>query len=169
MIENKKKLEQVKNVIDINTTYTKFKYNGEIYSVGDDVQICDYSSEYLIAKIVKIHTTNGIMKYSYWPTIEVNWYYKKSDIAQDKKSLPGLDLNSISEFEVFSSKHKDIIFIETLLGKCNVLTFEEYESLEEISSIMFFTRAFYDPIKVSSNVIKIINLFSIPESLRPSI
>lgn len=148
MLENKKKLEKVKALIDVNMTYKKFKYNGETYSVGDDVQICDYSSEFLIAKIIKIHAINGITKYSYWPTIEVNWYYKKDDIVKDKKYIQGLDLRSISDYEVFSSNHKDIIFIETLLGKCSVLSFEEYEKLEEINSNMFFTRAFYDPVKV---------------------
>ena len=125
-----------------------FKINNEVYSVGECVQIFDEGQEHLVAKIIKILPANGIQKYSYWPTIEIQWYYRKSDIAKDSKLIPGLKLECISDYEVFESNHKDVIFIETIVGKCSILRFEEYEQLDEINGNMFYKRAFYDPIKV---------------------
>lgn len=146
--ENARKLEKIKTVINTRSQFTKVKYNGEIYSIGDDVLIADFGNEYLLGKILKIKNTHGIHKYPYWPSMEVQWYYRKSDIEKDSKSIQGLNIKSISDYEVFTSNHKDVIFIETIVGRCNVLGFEEYEKLEDINPNIYFNRAFYDPVKV---------------------
>lgn len=129
-------------------TYSKVRINGEIYSVGDDVHICDNGNDYLIAKIIKIKPTKGISKYPYWPTVLVQWYYRKSDIETVAGDIPGLKINCISDYELFSSNHKDYIFIETIVSKILVLKFNQYEKLNDINGNVYFTRAFYDPVKV---------------------
>lgn len=76
-------------------------------------------------------------------------YYKKSDVNREKNNLLEDDkFNSISDFEVFKSNHKDIIFIETILSTCEVLTFEEYEAQEQHNPTTFFCRASYDEVNV---------------------
>lgn len=150
-IQDKKvKLETLKKYININKEYKKFKYNDEIYSVGDNILICDYNSNHLIGKIMKINNFNGIRKDFYWPSIQINWYYKKEDIMElSKNIIGGINMDSISNYEVFNSNHSDFIFIETIISKCEVLSFKDYENLEEINSNVYFSRAFFDPIKVS--------------------
>lgn len=149
LLENVKKLEKIKSVLNTKLNYTKFKINGEVFSVGDDVQICDSGNDFLIAKIIKIKPTHGISKYPYWPTIQVQWYYRKSDIEQESKYIQGLKLSSISDYELFSSNHKDYIFMETIVSKCHILKFSEYEKLDDINSNVYFSRATYDPVRVS--------------------
>lgn len=76
-------------------------------------------------------------------------YYKKTDINRESNGLEDDEkFDSISEFEVFKSNHKDIIYIETILSSCNIYTFEEYERQEKHSPTTFFCRASYDPINV---------------------
>lgn len=130
--------------------YTKFKYLGNVYSVGDDVEIFNSESQNSVAKILKIITFNGIKKNFYWPTIEVQWYYKKTDLSVEL--LSQRELKCLSDFEVFLSNHKDVIYIESIVGKCKVLKFSEYEVLEEYFPGLYFTRALYNPIKVSPNL-----------------
>ena len=48
---------------------------------------------------------------------------------------------------MFKSTHTDIVYIESISSKCNVLTFEEYDKIDEPDPNIFFTRASYDPIK----------------------
>ncbi len=81
----------------------------------------------------------------------MNWYYRKSDLLADKKILSKIKIDSISNYELFSSSHKDIIFIETVIAKCLVLSFEEYELLEALNENTYFSRASYDPIKKTFN------------------
>ena len=80
-------------------------------------------------------------------------YYKKSDVSRDKNGLKEDDaiFNSISEYEVFRSTHLDIIFIETIVSRCKIYTYEEYEMLEEHTQSTFFCRASYDPVAVIFN------------------
>jgi hypothetical protein len=153
ILESGDKLKRVKEVIGSKSNFKKFKFNNEIYSVGDDIQIHDDTNECLVAKIVKILTFNGSSKYPYWPTIEVQWYYRKTDIIKDVKFINKFKIDCISNYELFNSNHKDTIFIETIIGKCTVLTLDEYELLDEVNGNIYYTRAFYDPIKVSYVVI----------------
>jgi len=144
--EISEKLEKVQKIVDYGKEYTKIKFKQDIYSVGDNLLIRDFDG-FLVGKLTRIITYNGIKKYPYWPTIEVQWYYKKSDLNREKNALKDDEkYDSISEFELFTSNHKDIIFIETIISLCTVLSLEEYERLDTHSSTTFFTRATYDPI-----------------------
>lgn len=47
--------------------------------------------------------------------------YKKTDLNREKNGLSSDEkFNSISEFEVFKSNHRDTIFIETIISACTV-------------------------------------------------
>ena len=54
------------------------------------------------------------------------------------------NIDSISEYELFPSNHKDIIYIESIINKCNVYTYEEYDNISDPSEFTFFTRANYE-------------------------
>jgi hypothetical protein len=101
---------------------------GNKYSIGEIVLVKDASSDFMIGKITKIVPQNGIKKYPYWPSIQVEWYYKKKEINREMNGLNDKRFSCISEFEVFKSNHRDIIFIETIIAKCQVffLLIERY-------------------------------------------
>ena len=83
--------------------------------------IRDVNEGFLIGKLTKVIHTGGFKKYPYWPTVQVQWYYKKSDVNREKNGLQDDTIfNSISEYEVFKSTHFDIIFIETIISHCKV-------------------------------------------------
>jgi hypothetical protein len=73
---HKDKFEKVAQVINPITNYTKIKYKNEVYSVNDCLLIKDplVKDGYLIARLLQILPTNGIEKYPYWPSIQVQWY-----------------------------------------------------------------------------------------------
>ena len=104
--------------------------------------------KYSIAKLLEIIPRNGMKKHSLWPTIKVQWYYSKTDINKEKNTLTlQKNYDSISEYEVFTSPHKDTIYIETVVCKCFVVHIDEYLKLDEPSDLVYFYRAAYDPIK----------------------
>lgn len=110
--------------------------------------IQDQGGRYSIAKLLEIIPRNGIKKHSLWPTIKVQWFYSKADINREKNSLIAQkDFESISDYELFNSPHKDTIYIETVVRKCFVVHMEEYLQLDEPSDLVYFYRADYDPIK----------------------
>uniref|UniRef100_A0A7S3QRP8 PHD-type domain-containing protein n=1 Tax=Dunaliella tertiolecta TaxID=3047 RepID=A0A7S3QRP8_DUNTE len=47
--------------------------------------------------------------------------------------------------ELFTSDHEDVIHKNTILGKCNVHTLRNYESLQRISDNDYFARFSYKP------------------------
>lgn len=123
-------------------------YNNQIFSINEFLLVSDLEDS-SICKLIKIIPREGIQQApNYWPSIEVQWYYKKNDINRVKNGLTAVKkFNSISEFEIFSSEHRDIIYIESIISKCNVYSFAEYEALESYSENTFFSRAGYDPAK----------------------
>ena len=72
-IGNISRQEKIRRIISSSIQYTKLKYNSKIYSIGDNVIVRDTSGLYLVANIKKIIKSNGIKKYSFWPTMEVEW------------------------------------------------------------------------------------------------
>lgn len=149
LIELKGQLKTlIQKIVNPNTEYTSVKFRGVIYKIGDFIIINDAVEDFSIAKLLKIIPNNGSETYYYWPTIEVQWYYRKRNIHREKNNLVSKKkYNSISEYEVFKSEHKDRVFIESILSKCSVLSFEEYELLEDVTSTVFFCRYGYDPFK----------------------
>mmetsp|Transcript_66145 Transcript_66145/g.92006 ORF Transcript_66145/g.92006 Transcript_66145/m.92006 type:complete len:86 (-) Transcript_66145:157-414(-) len=67
-----------------------------------------------------------IIRIDYEPTvltlINVQWYYRKTDLNNSK-----IDLELISENEVFLTEHTDFIFVDTINGSCNILTYDDYD------------------------------------------
>ena len=64
--------------------------------------------------------------------IEVQWFYKKTDLDTN---IPGLDkrlLDSLADNEVFETTHKDVIYIETINEECQVFKLDDYENLPQI-------------------------------------
>jgi hypothetical protein len=120
---NEEKIQKIQKIVSPNVNYNKIKYKSDIYSIGDYLMVRDVNDGFLIGKLIKIIQFNGMKKYPYWPSIQVQWYYKKSDISREKNGLTDdVIFNSISEYELFKSTHKDTIFIETVLCACKVYT-----------------------------------------------
>lgn len=139
------KLNKIYHLLYPSFSYSAVKYNSNIYNIGDKL-IINGNKDNLIGELVRIIPNNGIKTNPCWPSIEVQWYYKKSDINRKKNNLTNVDMfNSISDYEVFPTNHKDIIYIESVIGKCEVYTYEEYENLSEHTEKTFFSRARYDP------------------------
>lgn len=127
--------------------FDRVKFKENIYAVGDIIQVRILPSyEISVAKIVRIIHSNSLLKYSYWPMIEVDWMYQKKDLM-DLGFIR--DLSWIGSYEVFESNHKDYIFIESILKKVQLLSLEEYQNLEVIDEGVYFTRGKIDILKVS--------------------
>lgn len=140
--EDRKNFEKLTS---LTIDYQHIKYKDFVFSVGDFLLINDISDDYSIGKLVKIIPRNGLNDLAYWPCIRVQWFYRKKDIDVKTNSLDNKKLNSISEFEVFYSEHCDNIFLESVIRKAFVLSFNDYENLSEIKGDVFFCRYGYNP------------------------
>lgn len=135
----------------LNSSCSKFRFHGVVYSEGDAVMLSNGQEDYFVAKIVKFNPRGGIPAYKYWPTIQVQWYYRKSDIM--KGVLPKEDLSDyLSEYEVFESSHLENVIIESIISKCSVTTLEKYEKMQTDSNV-FFTRAAFNHKNVNEAII----------------
>ena len=142
--KDKQGLEKLKKFVDSNLTYDSIKFRNIIFKIGD-VLLIQASEEHLIGELIKIIPINGIKEYPFWPTVQVKWYYKKKDINRKKNNLLNeQNFNSISDYELFPSNHKDIIYIESIINKCKVYTYEEYDNIKDPSDFTFFSRAKYE-------------------------
>ena len=141
---NKQSLEKLKKYVDSNLSYDSIKFRDIIFKLGD-VLLIQASEENLIGELIKIIPANGIKEYPFWPTVQVKWYYKKKDINRKKNNLLNQqNFDSISDYELFPSNHKDIIYIESIINKCTVYSYEEYDNIADPSDFTFFTRAKYE-------------------------
>ena len=120
LAKNKQGLEKIKKYVDPELSYDSIKFRNIIFKIGD-VLLIQASEENLIGELIKIIPTNGIKEYPFWPTIQVKWYYKKKDINRKKNNLLNQqNFDALSDYELFPSNHKDIIYIESILNKCKV-------------------------------------------------
>ena len=71
----KEKIDIVSQIVNPEIIYKKIKYKNEIYNVDDCLLIKDplVSEGYLIARLLQIIPMDGIEKYPYWPSIQVQW------------------------------------------------------------------------------------------------
>ena len=142
--KNKESLEKLKEYVDSNLSYDRIKFRDMIFNIGD-VLLIQSAEENLIGELVKIIPSNGIKEYPFWPTVQVKWYYKKNDINRKKNNLLNQqNFDSLSDYELFPSNHKDIIYIESIINKCKIYSYEEYDNITEPSELTFFTRAKYE-------------------------
>lgn len=130
------------NRLSHKKNYMKFRFHGIVYSEGDTVMLSDGSNGYFVAKIMKFILKGGIPAYKDWPTLQVQWYYRKADI------LSWVELKEdyaefLSEYEVFQSSHFENVIIESIISKCSITTIEKYEQLPNDENV-FFTRAAFD-------------------------
>lgn len=134
---------KISDIVDSTITYTKFKFQGIIYSIGDNVSVKDNikDSNHQIVKIASIIPSKGIDECPFWPCIEVHPYYSKRDIIVSIE-----ESKAISDNELFLSDRSNKIFIETVNRKVTVLTLEDYAKLTEIEEDTYFTRAMYSPL-----------------------
>ena len=52
--------------------------------------------------------------------IQVQWYYKKSDLDMKKLGVDDNELEYIGENEVFPTRHHDKVFCDAIVSKCQV-------------------------------------------------
>lgn len=65
---------------------------------------------------------------------------KKLSILEDEKEY-------IGENEVFPTRHRDKVFADAIVSKCQVYSIKQYDDLESIDfNTTFFTRATYCPL-----------------------
>jgi hypothetical protein len=73
--------------------------------------------------------------------IEIERIFRKDDLPEHILADHG---QTISAAEVFPSKEKIYLYVESIKGKCSILTLEEYGDLGLTSEINFFSRAGFD-------------------------
>ena len=79
--------------------------------------------------------------------IQVQWYYKKSDLDLKKLGVEDTEKEYIGENEVFPTRHRDKVFADAIVSKCQVYSIKQYDDLESIDfNATFFTRATYCPL-----------------------
>ncbi|CAD8059507.1 unnamed protein product [Paramecium sonneborni] len=118
--------------------YQKLKYENQIYHVGQNLCIRGDNRSVYVAKLIKIvklldNQNNCI------PFIKVQWFTRKTELMDLQKDY----LDCISENEVFKTNQFDYIEIERIIGLAIILSYEEYDHIEELNDNIFFMRASY--------------------------
>ena len=65
---------------------------------------------------------------------------KKLNILRDDEAY-------IGDNEVFPTNHHDKIYVDCIYGKCKVYTIQEYDELDSIDNLTYFTRSNYNPLQ----------------------
>ena len=52
--------------------------------------------------------------------IQVQWYYRKQDLDMKKLGVTDDDIEYIGENEVFPTRHRDKVFADAIVSKCQV-------------------------------------------------
>ena len=89
--DDKNKIEQIYHLLFPEIAYNTIKYQSNYSSIGDTLLIIG-KTDNLIGELTRIIPNNGIKSNPIWPSIEVQWYYKKSDLNKRKNNL--LDINN---------------------------------------------------------------------------
>lgn len=143
-------MKEIDQYLNVSLPFEHFKYNNVFYSINDILLIKSSSSDetfFSLGRLIRIIPKNGIASNPKWPSIEVEWFYQKSELVRSKINSLNDDnyYESISDDEVFRSNHCDIIFIETVAGKAKVVSIDEYIETSDEEKNVFFTRASYNP------------------------
>ncbi|CAD8096734.1 unnamed protein product [Paramecium sonneborni] len=122
--------------------YDTIKVQGQVLSVGDSVLInsgdqCDEDYVGTIKQILSIKepTTAKLIC-----LCRIQWYMRKSEII---KSQPKCS-EWISEQELFITNHQEYILAQSIIARCQILTCNQYQELEEIESTIYFNRLEWD-------------------------
>mmetsp|Transcript_33844 Transcript_33844/g.61110 ORF Transcript_33844/g.61110 Transcript_33844/m.61110 type:complete len:203 (-) Transcript_33844:541-1149(-) len=71
--------------------------------------------------------------------VEVYWFYRPEELKHGRKAFHGYK-------EVLSSDHYDVIHVNTIVGRCNILTLEEFTKLNAVKEEDYFTRFSYEAV-----------------------
>lgn len=116
-----------------------------IYEIGDIIKIELDNGTTCMAKLIEIIPKKGKSSKVIWPSIKVQWYYSKEDINRQKNGLKDESLfRYLSKYELFLTNHSDIVYIESVVTKCLIVSFENFVEFEEYDDYSFFSRANYD-------------------------
>lgn len=95
----------------------------------------------LVCKLLEICPTGGIPDFQEWPTIKVKWYYHWSELELSQMGIPPEDEKYLGENELFDSDHHDYVYMDSILGKCDVFSIQEYDNCESIDDGTYFCRS----------------------------
>ena len=121
--------------------FHKLKYKDKIYNVGDHLILRESNVKILVWKLLEIIPYGGLKDYEEWPAIRVQWYYHWSELDYTALGIPESDFIYMGENELFSSDHEEIVYIGFIIGKCEVLTIQEYDNCEAIADNTYYSRA----------------------------
>ena len=127
--------------------YKKFMFAGVIYSIGEFAMFRETQKSTIVGRILRIIEEGGCKQHPKQPMIQVQWYYKKSDLDMSKLGISEQDREFIGENELFPTMHHDKVFADTIVSKCQVYSIKQYDDLESIDfNTTYFTRATYCPL-----------------------
>jgi len=116
------------------------KFKGVQYKLGDFLELWDISfNKSSIVKLLKIVQVPPHLEKM--PFILVEWCLRKYDLPVDVQYAFG---KHISIAEVFPSSIKYCLPIESIKGKCQIVSFEEYGQMTTTLENYFYTRSKYD-------------------------
>ena len=99
---------------------SQLKFKGQIYNVGDCLMLRESNVKILVCKLLEIIPSGGIPNFEEWPSIRVQWYYHWSELDLVNLGIKEQDFIYLGENELFYSDHTETVYIDSILGKCEV-------------------------------------------------
>jgi len=122
------------------TYYMSMVLDSMYYTIGDACYFFAptyYVREYYLGRIMSLFEENGEKM------VEVAWYFTQEEMRITDEQKLNLDL----KHEVFLSDPIDVNPVDTICGKIQILTFDEFEELKKKGSSLdhiYFCRSFYN-------------------------
>lgn len=120
---------------------SQLKFKGQIYNVGDCLMLRESNVKILVCKLLEIIPSGGIPNYEEWPSIRVQWYYHWSELDLVNLGIKEQDFIYLGENELFYSDHSETVYIDSILGKCEVFSIQDYDSIDTIEDNAYYSRA----------------------------
>ena len=127
--------------------YKKICFKDTLYHVGETLLFKETETSNIIGRLVRIIPEGGNPLHPKWPMLEVQWFYKKQDLDFKKLGIAPEDLRYIGDNEVFLTNHFDKIYPDSINGRCRVYPIMEYDELNNVDNLTYFTRANYSPLQ----------------------
>ena len=112
--------------------YPSIRLNGQKLHIGDVLKIKECKDEECFGTLLDILKPSR----SKYQRIKIRWFYKPSDLFVINHSF-------LSSGELFDSDHVQEIWFSCVYDKIQVISLEEYNTLEEVDDDIYFTRATY--------------------------
>ena len=120
---------------------TQLKYRENTYNVGDCLMLRESNTKILVCKLLEIIPSGGISEFEEWPSIKVQWYFHWSELDLPNLGIPESDHIYLGENELFASDHIENVYIDSILGRCDVFSIKEYDNCEAINDDTYYSRA----------------------------